>query len=288
MKTCRTFHRRQGMAPLELVFSLPIILAIGGIIFTLGLAGVNNLSAVSGVRHEVWKMRPNAPEEFTSRPLAIASDADAGAIEGDKELSFGVYSWLGGSHTTQSRAAVLGGTWDHREIQEFQNAPGTPHIATILRAVGADQQFVDAANLIIGLLSFSPLNQGELDDAQEGANEAQQELDAHRQAIQDKINELEEEKAALESQRDALVQQRSAKQAQADQLSQQIQNLIDNDAPQSQIDGLQDDLDQLEDEIDQLDDQIDDKNDQIDAKQDEIDQWQDEWNDAEQEGASIG
>jgi hypothetical protein len=278
---------RAGIASLEMVMSLPFLLGLGAMIISIGIAGVHRTTTTTQARHDIWKMRTNQPENTRSAPLSIGASADAGAIQGEATSSFKVYDWLGGSKTARSKAAVLGGVWNHREVTEFTDSPGSPHFPTLLRVVGAPAGLVNLVNGIVSLLAFKPGNQSEIDQAAQGAADADSQVEDRREDIERKLRELREELAELQRQRAELVRQRDEKQAELNRLRDEYDQLVQNGASPAALNAKQQQINQAQSELNSLNQQIQVKDQQIAAKQQEIRDWEKARDDAEAQGADI-
>ncbi len=166
MKTNRVHFRgssfaRRGMAPLELVMSLPFLLAISAIIFSIGVASLGKSTAAIDARHYVWKRRSNPPQNLPqlknptynkTYALSVLSEFQhlPGEVYGEYENKMKVAPWLAPVARAVSGASVLASSWDHEEVK-FSKYPDAPVLAQMASLKEAELQAVDAMNK---LLSF--------------------------------------------------------------------------------------------------------------------------------------
>lgn len=308
MKRLIKNRRRRGIASLELVLGLPFILAIAAAVFVVGFAGIKRTATVIESRHASWQQR-STPDK--NGALYILAAADSGKVEGEASSTARAYQWMGGDRQIQAKSVVLTGTWDHKQLEDFEKTPNVPHVLTALR-IASDNPLLGSAIQATGqgLALLAPLlggggilpNQGEIDEANDMADGAQEEgrrneeeAEAEKKKETDKvdakIDELTEEKRGLEAQQRELTQQRQenenqrrAKQtelsdarARQEELNRQADELGNRNPPeevpgslQSQIDSQEDTIDRIEDEISSLDQQINNQTREINRLGNEI------------------
>lgn len=259
-------------------------------------------------RNQVWKMRdPDAENdlhEFTKsgdEPLYMLAGSDSGLIEGEAVTEFKTFNWLGGSHDANSKAALVAGTWDHRQLTSFSSQPGSPHIGEMGRALNMSDGMVETINFIasIVVMDFNNLpNQDEIDDAGEQADAAQEEADgamaeidknidrvkAELAKLKEELAELEAEKKALEDEKDVLEGELADLQAQKNAIK------PPDTVPQSLLDAIaakQNEIAAKQAEIDAVKVKIGKKKDEIKAKEDELEAWEDGKDQANGETAGL-
>lgn len=114
-----TKPRRRGLASLELVLSLPFLLAVAVIIASLAKVALAKSSASIEARADAWRKRPAAGAG--ARPTLTAADFVSGTsnvVSGQGSKSVRLAPVLEPSAVTaQSNHHVLAGTWDHQVLR---------------------------------------------------------------------------------------------------------------------------------------------------------------------------
>lgn len=279
---------RRGMAPLEFVLGIPFLLLLFTFIFSLGFAFLNKTTVSIEVRHAVWKTRDD-PANWGDDALSVwtAIDPNSGAVEDERTKSARVANWLGGSLTVRSKAAVLTGTWDSRQVDVFEKEE--PHLGVLEKMLGGSGAISQSiVTMIHQLLKLGALpGQDEIDAANEEKKTAEEERDKQIKEMEEQIEKLKEELEKLKEerrelqdqyddlkdQRDDLKEQQDDLIAQADEFplgSEERQELLD------QAEALNDDIDALEGKMEDKQREIDAKNKEIDAKNKEIDTFEEQ------------
>lgn len=144
--SCSQKCSRAGVATLEFVLGLPFLMLVMAIIFAVAYTGVNKTKVVFQVRHQVWTMREdnhshtlqNYKRIKDTKPMQLTagtSEKDMpGEISGTGATTWKTYSWLGGNKTATSNTVIITGTWDHKEITNFDSAG--PHFSVLQRIGG--------------------------------------------------------------------------------------------------------------------------------------------------------
>ena len=114
-----TTPRRRGLASLELVLSLPFLLAVAVIIASLAKVALAKSSASIEARADAWRKRPAAGAG--ARPTLTPADFVSGTgnvVSGQGSKSVRLAPVLEPSAVTaQSSHFVLAGTWDHQVLR---------------------------------------------------------------------------------------------------------------------------------------------------------------------------
>lgn len=294
--------RTRGSAPLEFVLCLPFLLALLAMIVSVGTASMDKAGVAITARREVWKMRddpgavgPNLVDVEVKEnvPLSVIDSLNpkSGMVYGESERQTRVFHWVTGPVESRSGAAVLGGSWDHRQITDFEDQPGSPHFGLIERVAGGDGAATRQLTQLLAFVLGGLPNQNEIDQAEQEKQQANEKYNEQRKKIEQEMDRIREEIKELEKERDALVSQRDAKQREKDALIERRRQLEDEAAKQNpvpqglrdQINELTRDINKLTEDINNLNAQIQTKNNQIAAKQQELQAWQDSLNQADQE-----
>ena len=206
---------KKGTATLEFVLGLPFLVAIGATILALGLGGVKRTGSIIEARKNAWDKRSDVQR---TGALYLGSSPDAGLVKGESQFNLNI---PGGKGTYKHDAAVLAGTWDHRQIDEFEKHPGTPHVLILTYLASDNKLLKDAVGAIMGVGAFIGGLAGsnlpgmeEVDRAREQADtqdevdkandnkkkELQKEIDKRRA----RIKQLEAQRKPHEDKRDRL------------------------------------------------------------------------------------
>lgn len=108
----RNRRTRRGIATLEFAMSLPVLLALFVTIVWLGASLVGQTEVTVAARHNAWKERTQVAQG-SGNPLVFAADAP---IQRDAETTVDISPIFAGMAPPKANAAILGGSWDHRQI----------------------------------------------------------------------------------------------------------------------------------------------------------------------------
>lgn len=105
---------RRGVAPLELVLALPLLVALLALLFTIADASIKANTSVIAARADAWSRRDN---QKTKDALQFRSGATSHKlIHGNAEVATRSFLADIGASTAKAEHAVMGGSWDHRDI----------------------------------------------------------------------------------------------------------------------------------------------------------------------------
>jgi hypothetical protein len=125
---------RRGVASLEFVMALPLLLILVTCIITGGYVAKNRLAVSLAVRRDAWKYR-HGPPPPRSLDLPVVSTlgvlagvaTDSGLVLREMSRSLRLPSVLSrATHTATFRHAVMGGAWDDQSIPFGPKAPLQP------------------------------------------------------------------------------------------------------------------------------------------------------------------
>ena len=257
--------RRAGVASLEFVLCMPFMLALFAFLASVGFASLEKAGVAIAVRNDAWKKREdkNAQRIETDRPLSAVSSITplAGGIYEEAKKEVKVFDWLKQSPTAISGTAVLGGAWDHTQIDDFEKLPKGPHFSLIERVAGGDGAVTREFTQLLTILLTGLPNQDEVNGAQKEKEKAEAKAREEREKIEAEIRKLRGELKILEDERAELMRTRDAKQR-------ELNELIGKQGSEARVR-------QLRDEIADLDAKIRQKNVEIEAKKVEIRRWED-------------
>lgn len=286
---------RRGMAPLEFVLGLPFLLLLFTFIFSLGFAFLNKTTVSIEVRHAVWKSRDDQAN-WGNDALSVwtAIDPNGGAVEDERTKTAKIAKWLGGSLAVRSKASVLTGTWDSRQVGVFDKEE--PHLGVIEKMLGGSGGISQSAvSMIHQLLKLGSLpGQGEIEAANNEKNNAEKERDKKIEEMEDRIDEireqldelkeerqeLQDEYDDLEDQRDDLKMKQEDLREQAEEFppgSKERQDLLD------EADALNGDIQKIEGDMQKKQGEIDAKEKEIAEKQEELDIYEEQRAEAQKE-----
>jgi hypothetical protein len=66
--------------------------------------------------------------------VGVSENNMPGEISGTGSTTWATYSWLGGNKTATSQTVIITGTWDHKEITNFDS--NGPHFSVLQRIGG--------------------------------------------------------------------------------------------------------------------------------------------------------
>jgi hypothetical protein len=282
---------------------LPFLLAIAAMIATVGAASLDYCGAVNRSRYEVWKLRDDptsggdalaVKQVEPNHPLSVfnGGESQQGEVYGEVHETTNLFSWMGGEQTSKGRSAVLSGSWDHRQVTEFDTT--APHLGVADRMLGGDGDIGSTLGSIVSALLHGGLDDAaandpavqqagdDVDQAEAELEEKKKEVDRQIEKMEEELQRLRDERQALVDEKNELIDQRNQKQQELNQLKQQAAN--SDPVPNS----LQQQIDALEDEIDDLNDQIAEKNNQISQKDQEIAHQEDMIQQANDEREKLG
>lgn len=105
-------RERRGIATLEFAMSLPVLLALFVTIVWLGASLIGQTEVTVAARHNAWKERSQVAQG-SGNPLVFTADTP---IQRDAETTVEISPIFAGMSPPKSSAAILGGSWDHRQI----------------------------------------------------------------------------------------------------------------------------------------------------------------------------
>lgn len=286
---------RRGMAPLEFVMGLPFLLLLFSFFFSLGFAFLNKTTVAINARHEVWQAREDQ-SHWSNDALSIFSalNDDSGVHEKELQQDVKIAQWLGGALTVKSKAAVLTGTWDSRQIPTFDE--GDPHTRLMEKMLGSNLGLLGVGDSILHKLLTLSLDDpdGAIQAANEEKNAAEKERDKQIQKMEKEIARLKQELDTLKQERQKLQDEYDALRAERDALKQKqtdLRNQAENfpmGSPQrqkllDQANALNPEITNLEAKMNTKANEIAAKDKEIRAKEKEIAEWEKQLNDAKAE-----
>jgi hypothetical protein len=132
----RKERARGGIASLELVMSIPLLVATTLIIFAFAEAGMTKLSVAIQARHSAWKKRARA---HADQPLTIEPGLRQGTVFDMAERSVHVRVHFGViSEVARSRAEVGAAPWDDPDVHFEADVPTfVPHVNVLERLISS-------------------------------------------------------------------------------------------------------------------------------------------------------
>lgn len=130
---------RRGIATLELVLALPLILGLVVGLVWLGYCVIGGTRVLSQVRHDVWKNRFEKP---VGQPFIFSRN---NRIDAEVSEEISVTPILRSEEGARAKLATEGGNWDHRSIQ-FTSSPNLKIATELMLAAklnGVIAQFED-------------------------------------------------------------------------------------------------------------------------------------------------
>lgn len=275
---------RRGIAPLEMVMSLPFLAGMVAMIMSIGGTTLYRSLATSTARHEVWKLRddPNqdspdltSKDNMWTRPLGLENvNPLSGQIYGETEYDIKLSPGLG-SATPKGRSAVLANTWDHKALALDGRGDFTgngPHVG-VLGRMGPGMAV--AVTGLGNLRNMDLPNKEQIKDAQKEIDESERQQQKLMEEHRKKIEELKQKYEEVKKQRDQLIAEKKALEQKRDKLNEEIAQLEKQLADQNPPDpSLVAKIKEKKAERDKLNGEISKKQREIDAKQREMDRIQ--------------
>lgn len=140
-------RRRRGIASLELVMALPVILTLMVALLTLGSAGTAMTSATIEARNDAWRARSEVSADDTALKLSRESTTNTLVSRTASKQGVSISPRISLA-AANPQHTVMGGSWDHRMLP--MDSP--PHVELYAR-LGLDlaSQFTDAEGAIDAL-----------------------------------------------------------------------------------------------------------------------------------------
>jgi len=172
-------HRR-GAAPIELVMSIPVIILLCAVMWTLAFSGIDRCWVLTEARNGPWKSRDNPAANKGrataltwkhSSPLQLAGmlQVQQGQLTGESHRTVNSPAMFGARRKTIAGSAFLAGTWDHRQAPF--NGSKLPHFSVLRQMAAGEPGQVEQLEEIGKLLSFSASSNADVANAiQEGGN----------------------------------------------------------------------------------------------------------------------
>jgi len=199
--------RRRGVAPLELVMAIPVIIGLVAVVFLVCDAGIAKLAACANAHADAWKVRRTqsspAPLELKVGSADMATGRGTGKVSG-----------MMGYRPYRSEAVVvvpvMGGTWDWRDLP----MQGNPIDQDAMRRIARNRDMGSLGGLLNGLGGlmkvqelFNNLLNGAIDgirNEEKKNEEKRKDMVTERDKLQAKLAILEARSRALDRRQQAL------------------------------------------------------------------------------------
>ncbi len=146
---------RIGIASLELVMSLPILVFLIAMLFTLYFATIKKSQLTMEVRSSAWLKR-SAPDPGKAAPWSVLTSHESGTER--VELTRRVTSYTNLYPNVPRRITwgnvVLTGAWDERQVDYGGSSPHLDVLVQMIFAQGGVKANPGQANALKGILSF--------------------------------------------------------------------------------------------------------------------------------------
>lgn len=118
---------RTGLAAIEFVMALTVILFLLVALLWIGRVAVNSVQATVAARHEAWNRRPQAqPRSFDF------TDLEGGRVRGAATVPVSVSPLFDGMILPRAEQTIIGGSWDHRR-ERLSRSPNRQLYPVLLR-----------------------------------------------------------------------------------------------------------------------------------------------------------
>jgi len=126
MKLCTS---RRGIAPLELVMVLPLVVGLWFAMFSIMRATLSRMDAIESARLETWKKLPKAQ---VTEPMVLYNPLNDGQVVDEAAKMIELNGWWGGIYVSESKNEALGGTWDYKSLPfNMGEANCLPHLNVV-------------------------------------------------------------------------------------------------------------------------------------------------------------
>jgi hypothetical protein len=145
---------RRGIATIEFVMSLPILVWLMMMIFLVARRHMDQAHMTQNVRHEAWLKRSDTekPQRATNM-FAFIGNEFSGKSEYEEGKLLKIYKWMGGQRLSKSKAIVLGGTWDQKQMTQMNGT--SPHLSVLPKmAEGGAENVAGMSGLLRGIASL--------------------------------------------------------------------------------------------------------------------------------------
>ena len=226
------FPKRRGLAELELIMVLPIILGFVCIMLWIGLVMRDQCQAIVVARHSAWLERAGGEQQ-------ALRFADENVISRTAERSVEYFWFAKGLRPTEATQSVIGGSWDHRQLN-LNRSPNLKVLRKLMSNSGSDamsafdnllNQLPDLSNQLSGLVTGF---QNEMSSAQSQLYDA---MDTARKKVQESIDQMQKQVEDMQKQVQGIDQGLNQNQSQSQKNEDRIKQL-DQEAKR---DGLTDD-----------------------------------------------
>jgi hypothetical protein len=175
---------------------LPFILILTAMIFLVAISGLSKSVTALKSRHLGWQKRTTPG---FSRPLYVGAKSDAGLVTETTIEYVAIYPKFGGNRSPETTSAIVSGSWDHRQIKEFSDDPGKPHLFSLARIFSGSKEtgkYIKMANKMIGVIGTlfgwggsSLLENDEIRDAKRKSEGAERGVDDREKEMENKTEE---------------------------------------------------------------------------------------------------
>ena len=271
MLTTNRIAARRGIAPLELVLSLPFLAALFAITLSIGALSMGRSTTSIEARQLTWSARPFAQipaglvntDSSETLPLTLLASVNptSGELYGETEQPVALARSIG-ERTARGRSGLVMNTWDYRTLGDDFSGSG-PHYRILARMAlpGAAQTLLEAGQLgdqIQGVDTTA--GQEEIEQANQGADQARQELQQQRETI-------EQERSEAMQRRDQAIRDRQDLQTEQGQVQSELTALNNQDTLTADQEA---ERNRLRDRDAELSSQISDKQSDINRENDTI------------------
>ena len=150
-----TTAHRQGIATLELVMSLPILIFLIAMLFTVYFATMKKSQLTMEVRNNAWRPRAN-PDAGKAAPFGLLDSHQSGTER--TELTRRVTSYTNLYPNVPRNITwgnvVLTGAWDKKQVDFSGSSPHMSVLVQMILVQGGVKANASQAKALNGLLSF--------------------------------------------------------------------------------------------------------------------------------------
>ncbi len=148
-------RRRRGIATLELVMSLPILVFLIAMLFTLYFAMLKKSHLTMEMRHKAWLKRSN-PDENKAAPWSTLSSHESGTeqVSATRRVTSYTNWYPKVPRKITWGNVVLTGAWDERQVDYTGGAPHLEVLVDMMLAQGGVKGSPSQVKALKGIVSF--------------------------------------------------------------------------------------------------------------------------------------
>ncbi len=259
-------RQRRGIATVEFVMGLPVLLLLIGLTVSTGKLGFGRMRVAVDARTAAWHERQG---QSTGRPLFFDASEQPLEVRKSSQVST-LFPHVGGKQVeVRSRVAIMTGSWDYRSV----NPGETKDLLQKMSASGSLGQlrgFLGSLDSISSLGSLDDIASSVTSQAQDALAKGKKELNDARAKVQQELEKVKAQLKQANGQLAAAQQELAKRKKAADDTRNELTKL---NADRKKADGLTDKK-KREEELNRIDKAITDDNAKLTRENQDVDKQQ--------------